>query len=714
MTPLRSSVARVASELSQLFEPGRGRSAKHRRHLRVARRVRALALLALLSTLGFGVITTASPPLDGDAYEYAEVARNLVERGAALEDHARYPMYARVPLPHPAGRRLNGYAALLVPSYLVFGRSVWTLTIPFLCAYAALPYVVHRVGRRFFGSRTALCGAVLVTLHPRVIYVFGFDPMPDLLLAELLLLALCAASRGKARAFGITLGLALTLRETSVLIVVAALIAATMDSQRRAVVLRALPGLALAAVLVAPFAIRHWLTFGTPFPLEEFGESRLSADLYGPRGFDLVRVAFDWHGLPPRPTTSEGFDRWLVLVKNLESGLSGRFSGFDSYPGFPEMLGVLLSGLLVVRVLGQRSRRLPMLPLAFLVVYLSFHLVFVIHEDRYFLPVLPIAVLFGLDAAQRLSRRAPWRFLKPASLVWLLLATETAPVGVLKSLELASRRGWQPYHELLDLSVWIRSHTDPTSRFMAFPFFSTSFFTSRPTIPLPFADLRSLSEALNELRIDHLLMLREPDVTGEDLARLPCVDHAFAGRWFDLFSVDRACAATSVRANLGGLDPLYNPLAARLEAAQCGPPIGRSLAALWVRGLGVGAGLVAYCALVVSILMGAALVARPIRRRLVLVFGPWVWTAVSWFVPVAGLVVGIASLGVWRFVWRRGPAPRRHGVVPILAAGMLVVSILRVANARAIRARVGEDACIHATDPMHAAGGAASSRNDGG
>lgn len=697
MITLRSDFRTVRDAVPFAFGPNRRRGGR-RAHPRLRRRMRLLLLLSLLTSAAFASLLSLAPPLDGDVYEYAEVAANLVEHSAALEDHARYPIFAHQPLPHPAGRRMNAYAVALVPFYWVFGRSASTVTVPFLCAYAALPFVVHRFARRFFGSRAALWGAVLLALHPRVIYIFGFDPMPDLLLTELLLLALCAASQGRRWGFGITFGIACALRETSLLLLPAMLITAVIDPRRRVPMRRAATGLLVAVGLVAPYLIRNWVTFRTPFPLEEFGAVRMSSELYGSRGFDLLRVGFDWRGPPPAAAAPGLLARFEVLIHNLQAGLGGRFSGFDFYPGFPEMLGVPLFGLLLLRLLRTGTALRPSLPFAFLLVYLPLHLLFMIHEDRYFLPVLPIATLLALEAAARLSRAAGWRLFKPASLVALVLATESAPMLAMKAIEIGSGRAREADRELADLSSWIAQHTAPGSRFLAFPFFSASFFTARPTIPLPYVDLSSLGEAIRALRIQHLLLLREPEVVREPSSLLPCVSRAVGGRWFDLFTVDTACLARPESADLKDFDVSYNPLAARIAFAWCRPPLGRSLAAVCVHSIGFGRGLAVYSVVVVPLLVAASWVVERRTRLVLLTLGPWIWLGSTWLAPRLLTAVGLSTLLVWSSVRWRSPEAKRHRVVALLAAAVVAASLGWWTSASAVQARRAKSGCVQGAD----------------
>jgi 4-amino-4-deoxy-L-arabinose transferase-like glycosyltransferase len=227
------------------------------------RRIVLLAGLALavrvLIVSAIGSAGSAQP------YEFDDIARNLLAgRGYVFlhlgTDYRAY--YGGVP-----------YVALVAASYATDPASAWGILLVQALASAGLTVAAFAIGRRIGGPAVATVAAILVALHPGLLYYDTHKIHPLSLDALMIALTVVTLLRMRetmiARAAalaGIAFGVALLQRGTMVLVpLVGAGWLVMVGPHGRARLVRLGVAYALGALLVvAPWVGRNWIVLGTP------------------------------------------------------------------------------------------------------------------------------------------------------------------------------------------------------------------------------------------------------------------------------------------------------------------------------------------------------------------------------------------------------------------------------------------------------------------
>ena len=81
--------------------------------------IRLAWALGIAAVCVYSMLFYLSPPYEGDAYDYAEITRNILESGEFIQTHLRFPLPAELDLPAPAGRRLTHYVLFCLPFQLL-------------------------------------------------------------------------------------------------------------------------------------------------------------------------------------------------------------------------------------------------------------------------------------------------------------------------------------------------------------------------------------------------------------------------------------------------------------------------------------------------------------------------------------------------------------------------------------------------------------------
>ena len=296
-------------------------------------------MIGICAFVFYGTLYTALPPVDGDAYEYAEVAHNFLETGNAVHTHLRYPALTETELPIPAGRRLNLYTALCGFFELIFGPGVLVILLPFLAGVLLLPRACLSALAPLFGSRPALLTSVMLLLHPRFLAVFIGDPNVEMLLTVTFLFAAAAFYRERYLWFGMLVGLCFLIKVNAVVLAIAALLSLVLCARHKLRKKEVLAGFGLAFCLAFPFVLRLVWNFVEGYPTSE-GALVPYLTLDWMRERSLVELAFRTATTLSQEPQSHGLlDLLAFSWVNITKIFSGYEWAFMREAGLVEMAG---------------------------------------------------------------------------------------------------------------------------------------------------------------------------------------------------------------------------------------------------------------------------------------------------------------------------------------------------------------------------------------
>lgn len=386
-----------------------------------------LFCLALLVRVAFVMLKQAGP-LDGDALQYDEIAKNLAAGRGFM--YADFPTALRPPV----------YPAFLAAVYRLFGHDYTAVRLLQGLAEAFTVVLTYLIGRRFFGRGVAAAAGIAVALQPALVVNSGFlltETLYTLILTGsfyLFLRSQYELSRGLAVGAGVLLGLGALCRPTGLALPLV-LAFGVLFCDRKLQRLKLAAAAALIALLtVAPWTIRNAVVLGTLTPVSNssFGIV-LWMGSYAPwdlewRGWDEPPVGELVRGLHPARDAAE-IDRIFIREagKNIaESPLTyGWFCARKVWnlwrptPGEKSQVfgsSILFWGLrsyhvltvalfLVGLLLPRRVRRRDVWLFLLLLFWTALHAL-TFSVPRYLLPVLPVVILYGSSGAVALWERS--------------------------------------------------------------------------------------------------------------------------------------------------------------------------------------------------------------------------------------------------------------------------------------------------------------------
>ena len=362
-------------------------------------------------------------PKPEDTAYYVGVARNLVEGRGLVSDALWSFQTPPLIFPRPAFE-----VWLPLPTYLaalpmaMWGTTFASAQVSSVLIGAIVPVLAWRLaadvaeerGMSVERARTLALGTGITTAFylPLLLHSALPDstmPFAALALAACLLMTRIAAAPlgarltgGRVILLGVLLGLAaLTRNEAAWLAVVWAILAWRAPMTSRAERSRLIAVVAVVAALVfAPWAIRDWREFGSPFP------GQAVANAFSVSGFDI----FAWND-PPTLTRYLAVGPARLVEMRLE-GLSHNLFNVLLLPGLP----LSLIGLVALPWQGRGAGLRPLVLLSvitFLVTSLAFPVATTwgtfLHAAGPVHVLLVIAALLGLDATIAwVGRRLGW------------------------------------------------------------------------------------------------------------------------------------------------------------------------------------------------------------------------------------------------------------------------------------------------------------------
>jgi Dolichyl-phosphate-mannose-protein mannosyltransferase len=462
---------------------------------------RALMLVATIS-LAMALLHAVSiwrlPPVEGDSYEYASLARSLVENRALLENHVWFHLEGIRELPAPATYRTGLYPFLLVPFYLVFGESHLTFSVPGVLMLLFFPLLVYAFGRRIFRDRWMACTiALAMALHPRIIFVYFFQEagQPDLLVAMLWLGSCTAFLEGKYARAGLATGLAFLTKQTAGLLplsfVLSMLIFDRGGFRKKGIYVYL--GISLAVVL--PLLLRNLAVLGSISHLSNYGwHLHPATQTLGNK--EWISILFDPHALQglSGAVASTGV-AWIEGVAyNLWGLLVGIQSIFEYEHGLLNLVGLLAAALFFVGAIGDRPR-LPAARLA-LIQLLLFAAAYtfgnILYCSRHIFPLLPFIYYFIFRGVRLISTRFGFEFFTVKRVFLFLLITEIVPVLALEVMLGASGGRSEVYRELQEACGYLHENAEEDEPLITLPFQSPEFLCHRATVSLPYGGADNL------------------------------------------------------------------------------------------------------------------------------------------------------------------------------------------------------------------------------
>jgi hypothetical protein len=215
------------------------------------------------------VAATALPRLVVLVHERGAVLASFTDKS---DDFARtfvaHGTFGFIP-GHPSAYTQPLYGWFLIPIYWLFGRNWLAVGLAQTLVAVATSVVVWRIGRRWLSPRAGVIAAVLVGLHPYLVWHdmhLNREILDGLLIALVALLALVVAERKGALlalALGGAAGLAIlgNARLALLPLVLAAFVAFPLERSRRSLLLAAAV-VAGAAVVVLPWMARNEVSVG--------------------------------------------------------------------------------------------------------------------------------------------------------------------------------------------------------------------------------------------------------------------------------------------------------------------------------------------------------------------------------------------------------------------------------------------------------------------
>ncbi len=481
------------------------------------RHYRTLLIIALLFCAFHAVLYAASPPHDGDSYDYAAIARNVVRYSELREDTLRAYSTHTSPHAHPASERGSLYVFLLAPFHAVFGDTHWTFTVPSLIGLFLLPLVTYGTGKKYFDPDAAYIAAILTLFSPSLLRVYDvMDPgLPEVWLMIIFLSFASALLDGNFFRAGILMGIAFLVKKNAAVMIPATLLWLALCRPRILFSRGAVLLFSVALLTIMPFLVRNQVLFGNPVHSEHFTGL---ATMYDPsiiehfRNGDIFELSFSY-SLYNQPDKSGSAITPASVAKGISLNALAALRGYETdvfyIPGFPQAVGLLMLPFLAAGALRARRNHATVLSLLLCFFMLLMHAIAGPYSDRYLLPVMPLALLVGASgiisfAAFAASRHRLSRRHFVAAIVLFMLISESCGFIIMSVMRASGNPRETPYAELRTACDYIRQHTAPDTVIMTYPFSATHFLCDRSTIPFPYDSLATAATAAKRYNAQYI------------------------------------------------------------------------------------------------------------------------------------------------------------------------------------------------------------------
>ena len=499
-----------------------------------------ISLFVVLISL---ILAVLNPSLDGDSYEYAGVAANLVEQGQLKMNHVGPYHVLGQKIPQPAWSRATLWTFVLAPFHAVFGRSYLTFLIPFLVTLFFLAPSVYIFAREIFGRTVAFYAALTTLLNPRIFHwTISEDPgQPEILLVIISLCAVGFFIRKKSIAAGISAGLAVLTRLTGILFLplfgLWTILYRQSDIAKKHFWI-----FALACILVSsPLFIRNRIVFGRFFYSDQSssvlsGGEQLVNMVKKPSIFD---IPFKYRPPEELKKIKKGFtpSQFADFIKyNAKAYFFGYHNGIAWYPGLIEILSplmipfIFIGAMLCIREPGKAM--MVLFPAVFIGAMVTLRPGY---EDRYIFPVIPFCAMIAFHAAEKIAKRI--KIINPAALLSIFIIVEVVPAAAVSAISLSSDGFQTRYHELDAVCGWVKAETPKNAVMMTIPFWSPQYLCSRSTVPPVKGGIDMLKTVADKFRVDYFMFTEYWG--GDRFPRFSFMAPVIRGKYISLYRLNR-------------------------------------------------------------------------------------------------------------------------------------------------------------------------------
>jgi hypothetical protein len=216
------------------------------------------ALFGLHALVLLGVVIKTRPWLTGDSERYLALADALGGgRGYGLWNGAAF---------EPESIRMPGYPALIMVSHKLLGQGQWGIVLTQGTLFIIAVWLMWRVTSEVFGQLAGICFLALSAIYPFVAYSVGqvSPEMPTVFLVVLSIFLLLRPTAFRLASVGALIGIATYFRPNLLLLGVPLALACFLADRR--MYLKALLPLIFTGVLLLPWAIYNYRTFGVFTP----------------------------------------------------------------------------------------------------------------------------------------------------------------------------------------------------------------------------------------------------------------------------------------------------------------------------------------------------------------------------------------------------------------------------------------------------------------
>ncbi|MFH1539106.1 MAG: glycosyltransferase family 39 protein [bacterium] len=489
-----------------------------------------------------------NPPVDGDSYEYAGLARNFLRYGELRATHVTimFP-YSEQTLPRPSVFRANLWAFVILPFQVLFGNSVWSFVIPFQITVFLLGPIVYLFALNFFSRKVAFASAVAIIFNPRIlIWATREDPgNSDIFSTIIFILATLFFLKRRWLAAGILTGLTFLTKINGLILFPLftfwLLLFDRKEFGRRGFYIFVLS----AAVCCSPMLIRNALVFGNPIHayVDSFrhgSEKNIKKILMARKQNASAWYTFDENEAEesePMPLRLKILYRLEFLYLNFKSFFFGNYTGLSWYPGFFETLTLVLTPFLFLGAWRCRGDPAKFMVVLFVSVHLLTLVLFKsINEDRYLFPSLAFGAILAFYGVEQLAGRFKWLSIKNILILFILI--ETLPAFGMTALNLFGKPDESMFVELRAVCEWVKAETPKDAVLMTMPFWSPHYFCDRYTVPPTTGNLESLKKVTEQFHADYFLFY---EIWGGDrVPRFTFMEPLLRGRFLTLYRIDRS------------------------------------------------------------------------------------------------------------------------------------------------------------------------------
>ena len=418
-----------------------------------------------------------------DAIGYAEMADSIIHGNGLGVDYVSFHFYKYAGLPRPEDHWPPFYAFLIVPFYLILGKTAIAFKLPSLIISSILlPLATYALAKKLSDNKwIGFLSALIVMFYPNLFF-WSLFCLSDVTYTYIFMLIVLFAIKGfdDKRYFylmGVFIAIGYYTKGSAILLIPAVILFYFVKSWNLKAIFRDkafLIAIGIAILLMTPFWVRNYIHFGNPLHSTQnnwSGNIGYSTD--GPSNGNTYKVY--WDKTKPTWTSTKlplGFSfiakksweyldtqfQWAFVNMGQNDPLTLKSalyfkpwrSVFKDFPKFPGgiHIGILGFPALLGLFFLWRDRNIYIIPIAFGIILLFLSITWA-PIDRLILISVPLVISLGLASYYRFLE---WclHFI-PINLNWLRVIAKGTPYALLSLLAIsiivfdarADYRSWQ-------------------------------------------------------------------------------------------------------------------------------------------------------------------------------------------------------------------------------------------------------------------------------